>query len=231
MDRTSKGRYGVFDEATEAALEQAVQNAVPVDDEQVGYIGNEHVFLLCQYLRGVDLPKSAAMKDLKPFVRRWYELSNDRLIDEEGSPMTFGQVWAQVVEVWGKVKYPKGNALETAKIRAGKARYETPELDWCDDEKMLYLARVCYELSQPDGAFFISGYDAGGILGKDQKTGRATLKMFQSEGIIKCTQIGDRHNASEYQYVGKPVFHTTPTDEFERKKRKMIEDMMRKGSQ
>lgn len=226
-----KGSYGVFDEATKAALEQAVLHAVPVDDEQVGHIGNEPVFLLCQYLKGVDLPMSAGIKGLKPFVRRWYELSKDKLIDQEGYPMTFGQIWAQVVEVWEKVKHPKRNALEIAKIRAGKARYKVPELNGCDDEKMLYLARVCYELSLPDGAFFISGYEAGDILGKDQKTGRAVLKMFQSEGVIRCTKIGNRHDVSEYEYVGKPVFHTRLTDDFEQKQQKLKEDLMRAEAQ
>ena len=171
------------------------------------------------------------MKDLKSFVGRWYELSKDKLIDEDGCPMTFGQVWAQVVEVWDKVKYPKRNALELAKIRAGKARYKIPELDWCDDEKVLYLARVCYELSQPDGFFFISGYEAGDILGKDQKIGRAVLKMFQSEDVIRCVKIGDRHNASEYHYVGKPVFHTESKDGQQQKVQKLKEDMMRAEAQ
>ncbi|MBN2317294.1 MAG: hypothetical protein JXM79_25440 [Sedimentisphaerales bacterium] len=226
-----KGSYGVFDEAMEAALERAIQKAIPVDNEQVGYIGNEPVFLLCQYLKGIDLPKSAGVKGLKPFIGQWYELSKEKLIDEEGCPMTFGQVWAQVVEVWDKVKYSKGNALETAKIRAGKARYEIPELNWCDDEKMLYLARVCYELSRPDGVFFMSGYDAGEILGKDQKTGRAFLKMLQSEGVIRCTKVGNRHKASEYLYIGTPVFHTESTEGQQQKVQKMIEDMMRAKTQ
>ncbi len=225
-----KGPYGVFDELTEAALEQAIEKCVPVDDEQIGYIGNEPVFLLCQYMQGVDMPEGTTFNDLRPFVKRWYDLAKDKLIGEDGDCLSFGEVWGQFVEAWEKVKFPKNNALESAKIRATQATYQIPELDWCQDESIIYLARVCYELSQPDGMLFLSGYDAGGILGKTQKPGRLALKMFCAEKIIKCIQVGNRKKASDYQYVGKTLSETKPekqSAEFEQRKQKMKEDLMR----
>ena len=227
----NKGPYGIFDELTEMALDEAIKKAVPVDDEQIGYIGNEPVFVLCQYLQGVNLPEGTVLSDLRPFAKQWYDLSADMLVDADGEILSFGDVWAQVLEVWQKIKYAKGNALENAKIRAGNATYTIPELQWCEDGHILYLAKVCYELSRPDGKFFISGEDAGGILGKTQKTGRASLKMFEASKIIVCTQKGHSGKASEYKYIGKPVFEATSADSFEHRKQKMIDDLQRAESE
>jgi hypothetical protein len=210
-------------------LEQAIQKAIEeteLKSDELDYIGNRPVFILCQYLKGTVLPDTTTFADLKPSVQRWYEQLKGSLFDEDGETLSFTEVWAQFIEAWDKVRHPKGNALESAKLRAVKATYQIPDLDWCDDQSILYLAKVCYELSRPDGIFFLSGYDAGKILGKTQKTGRAVLKMFISENIIECTKIGDRHNASEYRYIGKPVIEVKATSE-ERKTKKMIEDLLR----
>ncbi|MBN2457296.1 MAG: hypothetical protein JXB29_12300 [Sedimentisphaerales bacterium] len=164
--------------------------------------------------------------DLKPFVKQWYNLSADKLVNKEGYKLTFGEVWAQLIEIWDKVKHAKRDALWTAKICAKRETYKIPELDWCDDQSIKYLAKVCYELSRPDGTFFLSGDDAGEILGRTQKTGRAALKMLGYEKVIKCVKTGVRRRASDYEYIGKPVVATT-LSKFEQKKQKMIEDMNR----
>ena len=177
------------------------------------------------------MPKSTTLIELKPFAKQWYELLKDQLLDDDGCCITFAQAWAQIVEVWGKVKHCKGDALDAAKARANRATYKIRQLEWCDDKHIQYLARVCYELSKPDGTFFLSGYDAGEILGKDQKTGRAALKMFELEKLILCTKVGNRHKASEYKYTGKPPFHAESTDELEQRKQKMIEDVLRPKDQ
>ena len=77
-----KGSYGVFDELTETALNEAIKKAVPVDDEQIGYIGNEPVFVLCQFLKGIDMPATTVLRDLRPFAKQWYVLSKDMLLDD-----------------------------------------------------------------------------------------------------------------------------------------------------
>jgi hypothetical protein len=175
--------------------------------------------------------KNATFEQIKPFAKQWHDLSNDMLIDLEGCNMTFGQVWAQIVEVWGKVKYAKGDALKDAKIRAEQAKYKIPELDWCEDENMHKLAKVCYELSLPDGYFFLSGTDAGKILGKTQKMGRSALKMFQIDGIIELVKKGHSGVASDYKYIGKPVVYTEPTDAFEQRKRILIDQLKKAESE
>lgn len=222
-----KGPYGVFDEWTEAALEQAIQNAVPVDDEQRGHIGNEPEFEWCGWMQGV-IPKSTDLQKMKPFAQRWYELSEDKLEDDCGDALTFSEIWSNIVESWHKVDHPKKNSLKTAQLLAKKATYKILELDWCKDEVILHLARVCYQLSLPDGKFFLSGGDAGDIIEKDQKTGRKALIMFGVEKIIKLIQKGYTGHASDYQYIGEPPVECPekPPDQFEKRKRKMIDDVM-----
>lgn len=210
------------------ALEQAIQKAIEetkLKFEEPDFIGNRPVFILCQYLKGTVMPDTATFAELKPFVERWYELSKGFLFGEDGEPLSFTEVWAQFIEAWDKVRHPKGNALESAKLRAEKATYQILELDWCDDQNILYLASVCYELSRPDGIFFLSGYDAGEILGRTQKTGREVLKMFGFEKIIECIKKGHTGIASEYKYIGKPVIEPKATSNFELKKQKLIEDL------
>lgn len=213
-----------------AAIEQAIRKAVAetgLTSDEPDFIGNRPVFILCQYLKGVEMSNSTTLIELKPFAKQWYELLKDQLEDENGDGLTFAQAWAQIVEVWDKVKHPKGDALDAAKARANRATYKIPELDWCDDEKIQCLARICYELSQPDGTFFLSGYDAAEILGKDQKTGRAALKMFEFEKLTVCTKVGNRHRASEYKYIGKPVLQTELPEDLEQRRQRMIEDLRR----
>jgi hypothetical protein len=208
------------------ALEQAIQKAIEetkLKSDEPDFIGNRPVFILCQYLKGTVMSDTTTFADLKTSVQRWYELSKGFLFDEDGEPLSFTEVWAQFIEAWNKVRHPKGNALESAKLRAEKATYQILELDWCDDQSILYLARACYELSRPDGVFFLSGYDAGEMLGRTQKTGRAVLNMFVFEKIIECTKKGHTGIASEYKYIGKPVFEVKATSKFELKKQKMIE--------
>jgi len=217
-----------------AAIEQAIQKAVAetsLKSDEPDYIGNRPALILCQYLKGVEMPNSTTLIELKPFAKQWYELLKDQLLDDTGCCITFAQAWSQIVEVWGKVKHSKGDALDAAKTRAKKATYKILELSWCDDEHIQYLARVCYELSKPDGTFFLSGYGAGEILGKDQKIGRAVLKMFELEKLIECTKVGNRYKASEYRYIGRRPFHAESTNELEQRKRKMIEDVLRPKDQ
>ncbi len=195
---SAKRPHDQFDEFTVTALLEAVRKATPDEDGVIGYIGNEPVFRLAQYLQGV-VSKNTPLKELKPYVKCWYDLSAKYLDD-----MSFAQVWSLFIELWPKVKYAKRDALTIAVARARTAAYKMPELHWCEDKRVLLLARVCWELSRPDGAFFLSSYDAGSIMGMDQKTGLATLKMLQAEGIIRIIRKGCLGRSSSYIYTGQP---------------------------
>ena len=224
---------GKMNELDIAAIEQAIRKAVAetsLKSDEPDFIGNRPAFILRQWLKGVEMSKPTTLIELKPFAKQWYDLLKDQLVDDEGCCITFAQAWAQIVEVWDKVKHSKGDALDAAKARANRATYRIVELDWCDDEQIQYLGRVCYELSRPDGTFFLSGYDAAKILGKDQKTGRATLKMLELEKLIVCTKVGNRRKASEYKYIGRPPFHAKLPDDLEQRRQQMKDDLMRSQS-
>jgi len=216
-------------ETIERAIEKAKDEIEDFDGED--YIGNRGVFILCQYLKGIDMPDAITFTNLKPYVRRWYELSGSLLVDECGAPLTFTEAWAQFVEVWPKIKYPKSAYLEQAKERAGKRTEPLAELAEFDEAHQ-YLGAVCYELQQITGGepFWLSTYDAGRILGKSQRVGHRALQMFMAEGILERTKIGHTNIASEYRYIGKTNSFgckrkITPS-EFEGRKQKSIKALL-----
>jgi hypothetical protein len=89
------------------ALEQAIWKA-RAEIESLGeadYIGNRTVFIVAQYLKGLDMPEARTFVDLKPAFRQFYDQLNGLLVDEFEEPLSFGQAWAQLTELWPKVKY------------------------------------------------------------------------------------------------------------------------------
>lgn len=191
-------------EAIERAIQKARDEVENFDGED--YIGNRPVFILWQYLGGIDMPESMTLTDYKPIVKQWYGLSDGLLVDESGEPLTFTEVWGQFVEVCGKdkVKYFKRDCLELAKQRAKRHKKPLPELAEYDQAHR-YLGAVLYELQEiaGDGSIWLSSYDAGEILDKDQKRGLRAMNMFVADGILCRLKAGNRHYATEYKYIGK----------------------------
>lgn len=193
-------------ESLEEAIEQAIQEALPIDDEQVGYIGNEPVFVLCRHLRGVALPNDFTFEDLKPYVRRWYNLSKDMLIDQDGEMLSFAECWAMFLNCWDKVKYACVDYLELAKKRAKSNKENWAQIQWIDKEEIFFLIAVCHELQQlvGDESFFLSSYDAAKILGKSQPRALVIMKMLEKLKILSCSKRGTKGKngkASEYRYI------------------------------
>jgi len=152
------GKQQIDGEATERAIEKARTEIENIEGED--YIGNRTVFIVAQYLKGLDMSEVKAISELKPVFRQFYSRLGGLLMDESGQALSFGQAWAQLVEVWPKVKYAKGELLEQARARARGYTEPRPEIAWCDDKGIQEVVNTTYELKElrGDGRFFLSGY-------------------------------------------------------------------------
>lgn len=188
------------------AIEKIILKAVPDRPIQVGKIGNETVFPLCRYFKSVCEPKDVTSQALKPYVRQWYELSKNKLYDENGELLTFSAVWSQFVDVWknNRVKHPKGQKLALAIERARQRETPVPGADDYDDENFRLLLTVCFEWASEhvDANFHITQKVAGEIMEKSESSGKLALNTFIYDGKIELLKKGHTGRASTYRYIG-----------------------------
>lgn len=183
---------------------EVLQKAMPTD-EGFGPIGNEPVFRLCQYLKGV-MPEGATSDELHPIILQWWERSKAVLIGKGIDDFT--TVWIMFCDLWdtpGRIKYPKRNSLQTAIARAKVQTQDRPELLPLADKKLILLGHVCYELQRLSGnePFFLSGKDAGQAVGMCEKSGGLALKYLQRKKIIERVKPGYTGKSTEYRYIGQ----------------------------
>lgn len=192
-------------EALRQALDQAI-DAVKTLDRDNDYIGNQQIFLLCQYLRAVADPAEYNSTALEPYLTAFYEASKPILVDEFGDPMDYDTARAQFVYVWdgNKVKWARGARLQKA-IQAAKSRETNrPELKRYTNSAILLLGHTCYilaKINNNNGIFFLTQTAAGQIMGKSQPIARQTLSLFCQDGILARRLKGHTGRAGEYTYL------------------------------
>lgn len=213
---------------TEKALQRAKAEYEQFDGSD--FVGNRAVFILCQHLVPIIGRESISAEELDFTVRHWCDLCDGLLVDGDGEPLSYTEVWAQFIDVWDneRVRFPKTDYLALALERAQAYKKPRPEVAHLDSPKIQLLAHTCYELQQlrQDNKFFISQEDAGRIIGKGQKEGRLFLNLLMSEGVLVLIEKGRTGFASTYSYVvnlsGSKRRLLTKT-EFERKRKVALE--------
>lgn len=186
-------------------IAEVIDKCVPAGADDFGHIGNEPVFSLCQYLKGI-VPEGTVSDELHGVVSQWWDKSKSILMDHGIEDFT--TVWIQFTDLWdtpGKIKHPKRDSFRTARGRAEVRLSDRPELSSLRDKKLIHLGHVCYELQwlNGDGPFFISGKDAGSVMGMCDKSGRLALKYLQRQLIIEKVKDGHTGRSAEYRYIGQ----------------------------
>ncbi|AQT68780.1 hypothetical protein STSP2_01953 [Anaerohalosphaera lusitana] len=179
-------------------VREEIENPSP----DVSRIDNHDIFVLCQYLRGLGIPKNIDEDQLEDIFYHCYEQLEDILLDEDGDTLSEDEAWSQFIEVWPKIRIPKGFSFQKAVDKAKKM--DTPlEIEIFSDERLILLGKVCYQLQLMvgDGLFWLSGYDAGKILGISQPRARRFLKTLVDQEILELVKSGNRRKASEYRYL------------------------------
>lgn len=173
-----------------------------------GVCGNEGLFKFCMYMKDEFLN----VEDAMPFIKKWYEKWQDKLIDETGYKLALEDVEVQAEDLWDKIKYGVGGQLYVARMRAdGRSSETIPELEDYGGEPERLLAITCYELHclvKMKKEIFISSYDAAEIMGLDrvegQKRAYRALRVFIHKGILMLVKRGNRNRATRYLYTGSP---------------------------
>ena len=215
-------------------IEKALEKAKAEYEQFEGsdFVGNRAVFILCQYLRGVVNTEKIKAEELDLYVRQWYDLCDGLLVDNDGEPLSYIEIWAQFIDIWQneRVKFPKIDHLALALERARQYSKPRPEVAHLNCPKTQLIAHTCYELQQlrGDNQFFISQEDAGRIIGKGQKEGRLIMNLFMSEGVLVLNEKGRTGLASTYSYVVNPLGSKgkkLTITEFERKRKAALKQL------
>lgn len=220
------GKYGIFDSETENAIEMAIQQAIE-DKTEIGDIGNEPVFRLCQYLSGIISQKDHPADTLKPIVHDFYQ-KHPELHDY----YDFFEIMLMFSHIWDneKVKNPKMAYLKIAIMRADKDTENRPESAWIDNERMRRLDNVCFHMQKLTGEnpFWISQYQAGEIIGRSDTLGREYLDGLEMKGNLLRHKTGNYGNrkANEYFYIRHPAHPHKSADGKNPIAKKMISDLL-----
>jgi hypothetical protein len=220
-----------MDKEISPIIQKALEKA-KVEYEQFegnDFVGNRAVFILCQYLQGVVDTENITADTLDLYVRRWYDLCDGLIADEDGELLSYIEIWAQFVDIWEneRVKFAKIDHLALAIERAMQYDKPRPEVAHLDCPKTQLIAHTCFELQQlrGDNQFFISQEDAGGVIGKRQKEGRLMLNLLITEGVLIVNEKGRTGFATTYTYVVNPSGSKgkkLTLTEFERKRKAAI---------
>lgn len=196
----------------ETEITEAVKRAI--EDARNGVIErwakrppNAPLFLLCQHLLSVPQAVDLDMDELLPFVATFWETVEDDcsngMYDVDDAENAFVVLWRS-----GKVHDARSNRLEAARKIASNGAARPPEAERYTSEGMQQLVHICFLLSKSNtqGKFFLSGADAGEILGKPPRSGLLALKRLCADGILQNTQRGNSlaRKANEYAYTKSP---------------------------
>lgn len=95
-----------------------------------------------------------------------------------------------------QVKYAPGEKLLRV---AEEVAEEDVSADWPEyDDDIMLLLKVCRDLQGLKKEFYLSGKDAGRILGKKPSTGSSWLLQLCEDGILKLNKKGAYKRASYY---------------------------------
>ena len=98
-----------------------------------------------------------------------------------------------------QVKYAPGEMIEEV-IEEVLNEGNSPEWPEYDDD-ILLLLRVCRNLQDDGKQFFLSGNDAGKVIGKKSSTGSTWLLQLCEDGVLRLIKRGAFKRASIYSLL------------------------------
>lgn len=200
----SQGGIGVSEYSSiqnQKALE-AEDSYTPIPPQPADEV-NGPVFRLARELRA-DVPDLHG-EDLERAVESWWREQSPesiRLLDfEEVVLPSFFQAWATA-------RFPAGyDPISVASQRSEDAAPPECAARFAS-ERIRRLITFVRELQDivGDRPFFLSGEQAGGVLGLSQPKAWGVMRQLENAGIIRCVKrggkFGDKKVASRYVYTG-----------------------------
>ena len=181
-------------------LKEKVDNAIKKTlPKKEGY-RNFLIFQFCRWLKGMEEFEQLPARALKDIIREWHRQALPYI-----GTKPFDETWANFTYGWPRVKYPKkgDGMLKLATQRAMNPKNKLAVESQYDAPETQLLIRVCYELQliQKDEPFWISCYDAGGIIGLSHTEANKRIQMLVADEVIRVIEKNTAKRATRFRYI------------------------------
>jgi len=181
-------------------LKEKVDNAIKKTlPKKEGY-RNFLIFQFCRWLKGMEEFEQLPARALKDIIREWHRQALPYI-----GTKPFDETWANFTYGWPRVKYPKkgDGMLKLATQRAMNPKNKLAVESQYDAPETQLLIRVCYELQliQKDEPFWISCYDAGGIIGLSHTEANKRLQMLVADEVLRLIVKNTTNKATRFRYI------------------------------
>ena len=181
-------------------LKEKVDNAIKKTlPKKEGY-RNFLIFQFCRWLKGMEEFEQLPARALKDTIREWHRQALPYI-----GTKPFDETWANFTYGWPRVKYPKkgDGMLKLATQRAMNPKNKLAVESQYDAPETQLLIRVCYELQliQKDEPFWISCYDAGGIIGLSHTEANKRLQMLVADEVLRLIVKNTTNKATRFRYI------------------------------
>ena len=170
---------------------------VIIEKTQPRQPGERHrcVFNLARGLRFDAGMEDATFSDLKPYVRKWFEMAKPQIATQD-----FSETWSDFVHAWPRAKSPLSNTPLDEAFAAALSGTLPTVCDQYDGQAVKALLAACCHLRGQDGSFYLSTHAAGARLHIKPMQVLRYLRMFEADGIMTPTTKGNRNRATVYQW-------------------------------
>lgn len=163
---------------------------------------NQVIFHLARHLK--SLYPLASSNQFRKYVKEWHAESLPNMRTKG-----FTETWADFCNAWKKIKFLEGESIIN-KVASG-VDFDTvapPGYHEKGYEASGWAClQLCYGLStcMEDKTFFLSGRKVEEVLKIPQRTAANMLNLMVDDAILMVIMKGDRHKATTYKYIGKPL--------------------------
>ena len=177
-------------------IDNAIKQTIP---SKKGY-RNFLIFQFCRWLKGMEEFEQLPVRTLKDIVKEWHRQALPYI-----GTKPFDETWADFTYGWPRVKYPKkgDGMLKLATQRAMNSQNKLVAESQYDAPETQLLIRVCYELQKLRGteSFWLSCYDAGGIIGLSHTEANKRLQMLVADEVLRLLVKNTTKKATRYRYI------------------------------
>lgn len=196
--KTDTGYSTLSTEIDAEAIDRCIRETLPTGPGQ----RNQAIMRFCRALKSIADFANAQPKDLRVYVRRWYEQALPFIRTTEFETTYFDFAYA-----WGRVKFAKGDVPMAQIVARALAADYPDETAHYENDGIRKLAAVCRELQRAmgDGAFFLSARTAADYLKIDPVTAWRWLRILEMDGILKVVTRGSNRDrkASRLRYLAE----------------------------
>jgi hypothetical protein len=158
---------------------------------------DDYLFKLACGLKSIPDWWTIDPRQLQPVVKAWYQKAVPNIRTK-----SFETNWIEFLYKWQKVKYRKGQVMNTI---MDEVKTQSIEGVTYDDPKLRELVAICQTLQQQAGEnpFYLATSTAGELLDIDRMTAYRWLWFLEQDGWIRTIEKGNAHKATRFRFIGR----------------------------